>query len=128
MTTTTTTLRARRTATAVILALLVSLLGAAGPWTRSAHAATFARTPVATFDSHLLGKINHARVVRGMHRLILVAGTTDIAHGWACHMARYHVLAHNGGLSSALLTHGSRLWTSYAENVGYVRSSRRAAA
>ncbi len=84
---TTPTPRLSRTAHVVILALLATLLGSVGPWTRPADAATFVAAPVSSFDSHLLGKINHARHIRGLNRLILVAGTTDVAHGWACHMA-----------------------------------------
>ena len=70
------------------------------------------------FDTRLLGDINRARASRGMRRLALVAGTTDIAHRWSCHMARYDVLAHNPGLRSAVESHGLPGWTSYGENIG----------
>ena len=76
-------------------------------------------TPVLSrFDNRLLGDINHARASRGIRRLALVAGTTDVAHHWSCHMARYGVLAHNPNLRWALETHGSPDWTTYGENIG----------
>jgi uncharacterized protein YkwD len=69
------------------------------------------------FDNRLLSDINRARASRGMRRLALVAGTTDVAHRWSCHMAKYDVLAHNPGLRSDLETHGLPDWTSYGENI-----------
>src|SRR4051812_30572155 len=114
----------RRTTAVLLVALVASLLGSAGPWTRSAEAATYVRPTLSTFDSHLLMDINHARAARGLNRLTVVAGTTDIAHGWSCHLASYRLLAHNGSLGALLATHGSSGWRSYGENIGYVRSSR----
>ncbi|HET6817596.1 MAG TPA: CAP domain-containing protein [Mycobacteriales bacterium] len=69
------------------------------------------------FDSRLLSDMNRARASRGVRRLALVAGTTDVAHRWSCHMARYNILAHNPSLRWALETHGSIDWTTYGENV-----------
>src|SRR3954470_23996082 len=100
--TTTTSTTVRRTAAVLILALLVSLLGTTGPWKAEARAVTFTRAPVTTFDSRLLAWINHARTSRGLGRLPLVAGTTDVAHGWTCHLAADRLLAHNGSLGYAL--------------------------
>ena len=88
--------------------------------------ATYVRPALSTFDSNLLAEINHARSTRGLRTLTVTAGTTDIAHGWSCHQLSNRVLAHNGRLASELNTHGSRYWTSYAENVGYESSSGRA--
>ena len=88
-----------------------------GPLAGSAHAISYAPT-LSTFDSRLLADINHARSARGIRLLIATAGTTDVAHGWSCHMAGGRVLAHNGNLGSQLDTHGSSLWTTYGENVG----------
>jgi uncharacterized protein YkwD len=70
------------------------------------------------FDSRLLSDINRVRASRGIRRLALVAGTTDVAHRWSCHMARYGVLEHNPYLRSALESHGSPDWTTYGENIG----------
>ncbi|HEY4611233.1 MAG TPA: CAP domain-containing protein, partial [Ilumatobacteraceae bacterium] len=75
------------------------------------------------FDSRLLYDINHARAARGLRKLTVVAGTTDIAHHWSCHTASTMTLAHNLNLSSQLVTHGSALWTTYGENVGGLSST-----
>jgi uncharacterized protein YkwD len=98
-----------------------ALLVVAGPLSRTAQAATY--TPpsgVSRFDAKLLHLINRARENRGLHRLILTAGTTDVAHTWSCRLASSSILSHNGNLGSQLETHGSYNWTTYAENVGYV--------
>jgi uncharacterized protein YkwD len=100
---------------------------ASGPLVRDAHAA-YASTPLSHFDARLLADINHARAAHGLRKLTVAAGTTDVAHGWACHLAARHLLAHNGRLASQLESHGSQLWTSYAENVGYVGASSGAGA
>ena len=104
-------------------ALLVSAaLGAPllSPPTASTLADTDAAssTPVLShFDNRLLGDINRARASRGMRRLALVAGTTDVARRWSCHMATYDVLEHNPTLRAALELHGSPQWTTYGENI-----------
>jgi uncharacterized protein YkwD len=87
-----------------------------GPTAPEAPAATSTPT-ISRFDQRLLADINRARASRGMRRLTLVAGTTDVAHHWSCHMARYAVLAHDANLRRALETHGSPDWTAYGENV-----------
>jgi len=72
------------------------------------------------FDTKLVQLINKARMAHGLRPLQMAAGTSDVAHSWSCHMANVRVLSHNGSLGSDLESHGSRLWTSYDENVGYV--------
>jgi len=91
-----------------------------GPLTQHASAGTY--MTLSTFDSRLLADINHARTVRGIRRLIPVAGPTDVAHGWSCRLASLRSLAHNPSLGSQLETHGSYNWTTYGENVGMVSS------
>ncbi len=76
------------------------------------------RPSLSRFDSRLLSDINHARAKHGLRKLVVAAGTTDIAHGWSCLLATTGALAHNPALEAQLLTHGSRAWTYYAENVG----------
>jgi uncharacterized protein YkwD len=75
------------------------------------------------FDVKLIQLINNARIRHGLRPLQFAAGTSDVAHSWSCHMASVRVLSHNGSLGNALENHGSRLWTSYDENVGYVARS-----
>ena len=75
------------------------------------------------FDQMLIQKINHARMAHGLRPLQFAAGTSDVAHSWSCHMANHRTLSHNGALADDLASHGSRLWTTYGENVGYVRKS-----
>ena len=82
---------------------------------------------ISRFDHRLIELINNARMAHGLRPLLVAAGTSDVAHGWSCHMASSRVLSHNGQLADALQTHGSRLWTSYAENVGYVARTEGAA-
>lgn len=102
--------------------LFVAILGA--PWLAlpgpnagdEAGAATTTPT-VSHFDQRLLTDMNRARASRGMRRLALVAGTTDVAHRWSCHMARYRLLVHDADLRRALETHGSVDWTAYGENI-----------
>ena len=111
----------RRFAAAFLAAAtFVALLVVAGPMARSAHAASYTPTSLSRFDSKLVYFINRARESRGLPRLIVVAGTTDVAHNWSCKLASSRVLAHNGNLASALENHGSANWTTYSENVGYV--------
>ena len=87
----------------------------------SAKAAT---TPsLSGFDSRLLHDMNAARAARGIRKLVVVSGTTDISHHWSCHLASSLALAHNLNLAGQLVTHGSSLWTTYGENVGEQSSS-----
>jgi uncharacterized protein YkwD len=100
----------------VALTVGIGAVFAAGPLSTTAQASS---TPsLSTFDSRLLHYINDARAARGIRRLTPVAGTTDIAHHWSCHLASSSTLSHDLNLSSALMTHGSKLWTTYGENVG----------
>lgn len=77
---------------------------------------------VSGFDQRLVRDINHARASRGMRRLSLVAGTTDVAHRWSCHLARYRTLTHNPDLAGDLSVHGLPGWTSYGENIAWQSS------
>jgi len=104
-------------AAAVVAALFSPMLH----FTGTARAAT--TVTLSSYDSRLLHDINYARTSRGLHALAVVAGTTDVAHGWSCHLAAYSVLAHRSNLAYALEHHGSALWTTYAENVGVDSSS-----
>jgi uncharacterized protein YkwD len=117
---------ARLAATVLTLALTTAAALTGAP---PAGAATgFAAVPLSSFDQHLLADINSARTAHGLRRLTVVAGTTDVAHGWTCHQAANRVLSHNQRLGAQLATHGSRLWTTYAENVGYVAATAGAGA
>jgi len=95
---------------------LCSFATTVGPLTETASAGTY--VTLSTFDARLLADINHARAVRGIRTLTVVAGTTDVAHGWSCRLASLRSLAHNPYLGSQLATHGSANWTTYGENVG----------
>ena len=107
-----------RHALLVSAALTAPWLASTGSPASPPEAEAASLTPALShFDTRLLDDMNRARASRGMRRLALVAGTTDIAHRWSCHMARYDVLAHNPGLRSALSTHGSPDWTTYGENI-----------
>jgi len=106
-----------RHALLVSAALSAPLLVPPGARTLAGTDAASTTPALSHFDNRLLGDINRARASRGMRRLALVAGTTDVAHRWSCHMATYGVLSHNPGLRSALATHGSADWTTYGENI-----------
>jgi uncharacterized protein YkwD len=100
------------------VALATGAAPAASLFTATAEAST---SPTMTqFDHRLIELINNTRMAHGLRPLMVAAGTTDVAHGWSCHMATQRVLAHNGRLADALEAHGSRLWTEYDENVGYI--------
>jgi uncharacterized protein YkwD len=107
----------RAAATVVVLvAVLATALGI-GPLTGTARAA-YVSTSLSSFDSRLVHDINHARANRGLRPLTVTAGTTDVAHGWSCRLSVLGLLEHNPLLAVQLATHGSSLWTMYAENVG----------
>jgi uncharacterized protein YkwD len=109
----------RRGAVAVAAAALTIVV--AGPLGSSAHAST---TPsLSHFDARLVHDMNGARSNHGMRKLTVVAGTTDIAHHWSCHLASALTLAHDLKLASKLDTHGSALWTTFGEDVGAVSTS-----
>jgi uncharacterized protein YkwD len=107
-----------RHALLVTAAISGPALAAAPGTTPSADVATSASV-LSTFDRNLLHDINDARASRGLRRLALAAGTTDVAHQWSCHLARYRTLQHNPNLAADLSSHGSSLWTSYGENIGW---------
>src|SRR4051812_12863454 len=109
-----------RSAAVLTAAISVSAGLAVGPLEQQASASTL--TSLSRFDQRLIADINNARAAHGIRRLVVVAGTSDIAHGWSCHLAHFEVLSHNGGLASALASHGSANWTTYGENVGAVSS------
>lgn len=111
----------RRGGAVLVTTTVFSTIVAVAPSAPAAHASY---TPsLSTFDARLLADINHARAARGIRQLVVVAGTTDVAHGWSCHEAAYSLLAHNLHLASALDTHGSSSWTTYGENVGMQSST-----
>ncbi|HET7312320.1 MAG TPA: CAP domain-containing protein [Mycobacteriales bacterium] len=99
-------------------AMSAPLLATPGPSTVRDVDVAGTTPALSRFDTRLLGDINRARASRGIRRLALVAGTTDVAHHWSCHMAKYGVLEHDPYLRWALETHGSPDWTTYGENVG----------
>ena len=76
-----------------------------------------------SFDANLLDLINNARAAHGLRTLQIAAGTTDVAHGWSCHLAAERTISHNGALLRELESHGSRLLNRYDENVGMSSTS-----
>jgi uncharacterized protein YkwD len=105
-----------RPAAVLAAAASISTGLAAGPAVQQASASTL--TSLSRFDQRLVADMNHARAARGIRQLVVVAGTSDVAHGWSCHLANVELLAHNGNLGSALDSHGSANATTYGENVG----------
>ena len=100
---------------------LCSFATTVGPMTETASAGTY--VTLSRFDARLLADINHARSSRGIRTLSVVAGTTDVAHGWSCKLASLRYLEHNPSLGSQLESHGSYNWTTYGENIGMESSS-----
>ncbi len=100
------------------VALATGAAPAASLFTATAEAAS--ATTYSKFDTQLIQLINQARLAHGLRPLQIAAGTSDVAHSWSCHLATVRALSHNGALGNDLESHGSRLWTSYDENVGYV--------
>jgi len=112
-------LRGALLASAAASAPLIALAPTSTP---AAEAATSAST-LSGFDQELVRDINIARASRGLRRLALVTGTTDVAHRWSCHMARYRSLTHNPDLAHDLALHGSPDWTTYGENIAWQSSN-----
>ena len=110
-------IRNKMAAALVGVALAVGAAPALSLFTGTAEAST---TSLSQFDQKLLLLINQTREAHGLRPLAVTAGTSDVAHSWSCHMASVRILSHNGNLATALENHGSRLWTEYDENVGYV--------
>jgi uncharacterized protein YkwD len=108
--------RATRITTGLIAAIAATVATAVAVPAQASGSST----PLSRFDQRLLDDINHARAAQGLRALTPAAGTTDVAHHWTCHLASTKSLEHNGRLGSQLDSHGSRSWTTYAENVGYV--------
>ena len=120
----------RSAAVVVGLAIAASAAVSTTPVIRHADAAatvTSVAAKLSSFDANLLKHINRVRANHGLVRLAATAGTSDVAHGWSCTMADQHLLAHNGRLPAQLETHGSKNWTSYAENVASQRAGATAA-
>jgi uncharacterized protein YkwD len=114
------TTRIRNKAAAALLGVALAT-GAAPATSLFTGTAQAAGSPTMTkFDHRLIELINNTRMAHRLRPLMPAAGTSDVAHAWSCHMASARVLSHNGHLPDALETHGSRLWTSYDENVGYI--------
>src|SRR3954453_6504891 len=108
----------RAVAVVIAAAGLCSTATTLGPLTQ--HAAASTTVSLSTFDAPLLADTNRARPYRGIRRLVVVAGTTDVAHGWSCRLASLRYLAHNPSLAGQLESHGSYNWTTFGENVGMV--------
>jgi len=111
----------RRTRLTIAAAALATTAAVAGTIATAAPAdatASVAGGTLTSFDSKLLTLINNVRASHGLVQLAVAAGTTDVAHGWTCHLAASQALAHNASLLRQLETHGSRMLTRYDENVG----------
>jgi uncharacterized protein YkwD len=78
---------------------------------------------LSSYDQRLANDINRARERAGRAPLQLVAGTTDVAHGWSCTMAWHRQLSHRPNLAWALTRHGSPSWRHLGENVGVATST-----
>jgi uncharacterized protein YkwD len=67
-----------------------------------------------TVESTFVGKLNHARAARGVHRLTVRSHLVTVARAQALRMASRGVLYHNPRLTSEV-----RNWRWVGENVGY---------
>lgn len=114
-------IRSKMAATLLGAAIVVGAAPATSLFTGTAEASI--SPTMSRFDHRLVDLINNARQAHGLRPLSIAAGTTDVAHGWSCHMAGVRLLSHNGRLADDLETHGSRLWTAYDENVGEIMRS-----
>jgi uncharacterized protein YkwD len=110
--------RARSLGTVAGAALLAGGLAFGAP---SAGAATtsFAGVRLNSYESRLVADINSARHSAGLAALAVAGGTTEVARGWAAHLAAADAISHNPDLISELQSHGSANWTFAAENVGF---------
>lgn len=70
------------------------------------------------FEARITALINNARGSRGLVRLTVAAGTTDLARAWSMNQAVKNTLYHNPSLVDGVVRHGSALWHQVGENVG----------
>jgi uncharacterized protein YkwD len=101
------------------LAVVVGTLAAStSAFPAAAATATQNGVTLNGYEASLASAVNDARAARGLRRLVVVPGATDVARRWSWHLAGAQVLGHNPSLVTALEHAGSSAWTEIAENVG----------
>ncbi len=72
-------------------------------------------------ETKLVELINLARTTRGLPRLVVASGATDVARRWAATQATQRRMYHNPNYATQLSAAGSSQWRAAAENVGFSR-------
>jgi len=72
-------------------------------------------------EAKLIELINAARTSRGIPRLVVASGATDVARRWAATQATQRRMYHNPNYATQLSAAGSSQWRAAAENVGISR-------
>ncbi len=106
--------RAGRLLLAVVTTLSVSL--------GTAPASAVAPLPgvrLNAYEARLVQLVNQARRDHGLPTLIVTAGATDVARGWAADQAGSDRMSHNPAFAHQLQAAGGTSWTWAAENVGF---------
>ncbi|HVE62239.1 MAG TPA: CAP domain-containing protein [Mycobacteriales bacterium] len=117
--TTNTAPASRRGAALAVLGVLLGLLPLGLIGTAPAHAAsTVDGVRLNGVEAKLVELINVARTSRGIPRLAVASGATDVARRWAATQATQRRMYHNPNYAAQLTAAGSPQWRAAAENVG----------
>jgi len=109
-------LRARVGRLLLAVATIVSLGLVATP---AQAAAPLPGVRLNAYEARLVHLVNQARADHGLARLIVTAGATDVARGWAADQADADRMSHNPAFARQLQAAGGTRWTWAAENVGF---------
>ena len=105
-----------RTAGVLSAVIVASLLHV---WAPAAHAvSTVDGVRLNANETRLVALINAARTTRGIPRLVVAAGTTDVARRWAATQAGQRRIWHNPAYVAQMTAAGGSTWRAIAENVG----------
>jgi uncharacterized protein YkwD len=80
---------------------------------------TLPRLRVNAAEARFLTLVNRARSARGIAKLSIAPGYTDVARRWSAVMAKRARMAHNPDLISQVSRSGGSRWRAVAENVAY---------
>lgn len=120
MSTSTTTTQFRTTHRTVILIValvsLVSLFRSPGADAQVTSVVDGVR--LNAVEARLVALMNQARTSRGIPRLVVVPGATDVARRWAAVQLARQTLMHNPDYKNQIAAAGSAGWRTMGENVG----------
>jgi uncharacterized protein YkwD len=105
-----------------VVAAMATVLSLALVTPAERPAAAFTSLPgvrVNAAEERLLSLVNQARTSRGIPRLSIAPGYTDVARRWSGVMASRAQMSHNPDMVSQVSRSGGSAWRAVAENVAY---------